>query len=86
MYFRLCNIRSIKENDSKADRRFCFEIQMPNRSLLLQAEDADTRDQWVATMNKAIGFYIGVGNLLQWFFENSSFPRTNSNGTYKTDS
>ena len=61
VYPRLCNIRSVKENDSKSERRFCFEIQMPNRSLLLQAEDAETRDSWVATMNKAIGFYLNEG-------------------------
>ena len=59
---RLCNIRSIKENDSKADRRFCFEIQMPNRSLLLQAENAETRDIWVSVLNKAVGYYLNQGN------------------------
>ena len=55
-------IRSIKENDSKADRRFCFEIQMPNRSLLLQAENAETRDIWVSVLNKAVGYYLNQGN------------------------
>lgn len=60
--FRGSLIRSIKENDSKADRRFCFEIQMPNRSLLLQAENAETRDIWVSVLNKAVGYYLNQGN------------------------
>lgn len=58
---RLCNIRGIRETEAKSDRRFCFEIQMPNRSLLLQAENGETRDQWVTTMNKAVGYYLNEG-------------------------
>ena len=69
---RLCNIRSVKE-DSKSERRFCFEIQMPNRSLLLQAEDAETRDEWVATLNKAIGFYLNEGRQRK-----SSLPKSDN--------
>ena len=54
---------------------------MPNRSLLLQAEDADTRDQWVATMNKAIGFYLNEGQ------RKSSLPKSETESiTSKTKS
>ena len=34
---------------------------MPNRSVLLQAENGETRDQWVTTMNKAVGYYLNEG-------------------------
>ena len=44
---RLCNVRTVREVDGKADRKFCFEIQMPNRSLVLQAENQELRDTWV---------------------------------------
>ena len=52
----------MRENDAKSDRRYCFEIQMPNRSLLLQAEDGDTRDNWVSVMNKAVGIYLNASH------------------------
>ena len=48
---------------------------MPNRSLLLQAEDAETRDSWVATMNKAIGFYLNEGQ------RKSSLPKDDTSST-----
>ena len=35
---------------------------MPNRSLLLQAENAETRDIWVSVLNKAVGYYLNQGN------------------------
>ena len=44
---RLCNVRGLRDSDAKVDRKFCLEIQMPNRSMLLQAENSEIREAWV---------------------------------------
>jgi len=50
---RLCNVRATPDVD-KHDRRFCFEIQLPNRAMQLQAESTEIRDAWVRGLNAAI--------------------------------
>ena len=35
--------------------------------------------------NDPKSFYIGVGNMRQWFFEDILCSRTNSNGTYRQE-
>lgn len=44
---RLCNVRTVRDPDGKTERKFCFEIQMPTRSMVLQAENEKLRDTWV---------------------------------------
>nr|NP_001072017.1 zinc finger protein [Ciona intestinalis]BAE93283.1 zinc finger protein [Ciona intestinalis] len=48
---RLCTVRLTEETE----RRFCFEVVLPGKSFLLQAESDDARTAWIKAIQSSIG-------------------------------
>jgi hypothetical protein len=47
---RLC---TLKPADDQLERRFCFEIVLPTKAVMVQADSEELRTAWIAGVQKA---------------------------------